>query len=526
MRGKILSVYPADDGYSKLKYDPTTFLLTGLQESLKISDSIYPEKNSQVARFVNVTIHTMLFGHRRVTLFRTRSNKTIYWATPPRLLAFPALFGVIHCKLCFTLVWTLFTRSPKGTLIVRGVIMLCEKPAAKGVPQELLLKIFKHLEGDRTALKTCARVSKAWNQASRVYLFYSVDLSAVLARNDWLSFFLNIPFGVGDYVRHIMMKNTRWTSGYTSTSARVLAHFGSSLNSLTLSNVSIVDFAHLASTIAKFKHLRSLFLSRVTWETNTVDYSQPIPPYQAFPDSVVSLRLYHIHLGQFMGWLLAQSHVPRISALYAGPIEYEWNTGILAYLFRITPSLLELGFRVLPDLGRPLYAYSPCSGVSTRPELVEINTPLHPELQRIAERFQARHGISIHTPRLQHIGENLRLLRAHRFIYYDAEVENGLASFPVIWFARLLLTPPEDFAGTVILDVDVPSIGLLHGLKVDWEFLEAIFSSETHAGVKAVVFAAVTNISLQNLESFVSTRLPKAYDRGLLRFERGEDLSR
>ena len=89
-----------------------------------------------------------------------------------------------------------------------------------------------------------------------------------------------------------------------------------------------------------------------------------------------------------------------------------------------------------------------------------------------------------------------------------------------------MLTLLEDFVGTLFLEVDVPSVGALHRLKVDWEFLEDVFSSETHRGIEAVVFVAVTEISLPMLEDLISTKLPKCYGRGLLRFERGEDLSK
>jgi len=287
-----------------------------------------------------------------------------------------------------------------------------------------------------------------------------------------------------------------------------------------------VDFAHLASTIAKFKQLRSLFLTRVNWDTNTIDYSEPILQSQTFPDSVVSLHLYHINLGQFMTWLLAQPEVPRISAFYAGPVEHQWNLGILFFVMRVTPTLLEEGFLVLPDLGMPLYAYSPCPGTTTVEDVVKFLSPLNQELQEIGERFQARHGFSIQAQRLRHVGQNLHIIRAHRFLYHDAQMEAGLATFPITWFARLLLTFLEDFVGTLFLEVDVPSVGVLQGLKVDWEFLEDVFSAESHRGIEAVVFVAVTEISFPRLEDLISTKLSKSYGRGLLRFERGEDLSK
>lgn len=89
-------------------------------------------------------------------------------------------------------------------------------------------------------------------------------------------------------------------------------------------------------------------------------------------------------------------------------------------------------------------------------------------------------------------------------------------------FARILLFL-EGFEGTLLLDVDVPNIRALFALNTDWEFLEDILSTETHRNINPVVFLAVTSISLSALESLISEKMPKAYGRGLLRFERGDD---
>jgi len=82
----------------------------------------------------------------------------------------------------------------------------------------------------------------------------------------------------------------------------------------------------------------------------------------------------------------------------------------------------------------------------------------------------------------------------------------------------------QGFVGTLLLDVDVPSICAFSAFHIDWEFLDDVLSAETHKDMKSVVFVTVTDISLPALESFISKNLTKSYGRGLLRFKQGKDM--
>ena len=73
-----------------------------------------------------------------------------------------------------------------------------------------------------------------------------------------------------------------------------------------------------------------------------------------------------------------------------------------------------------------------------------------------------------------------------------------------------------------MIDVDVPTAGMVDGIGVDWVFLEDILV--VYKEVEAVVFLATTDINLVGLDNLLSLRLPKAYGRGVLRVERGEDI--
>lgn len=388
------------------------------------------------------------------------------------------------------------------------------------LPQEILLKIFSSLKSDRCTLKSCSLVDKAWNQAIRTHLFHSIDLSAILGRNDWLSFFINAPFDVGDLVRQVIVKDTSWDHSFASTSTLVLSHFATSLSSLTLSNLSIADFADLASTISKFKQLRTLSLKHVCWETNSVDLDEPILPRHTFPATVTTLHLFHLDLGELFGWLLAHTQPLTPTKVYIGPVEYQWKRFICSFFVRYISSITELGF-LLPDSSTALEPYSLCSSEAWMEGAFGAKASLSPELYKITERFQARHGFSIHSTQRGVIGPGCRILRVHQFLFHLGD--NRARTSPTVLFARVFLTL-EGFRGSLLLDVDVPNTRAMSALNIDWEFIDDVLSAETHKDIKAVVFVAVTDIRLSALESFISEKLAKSYGRGLLRFERGENM--
>lgn len=217
------------------------------------------------------------------------------------------------------------------------------------LPQEILLEIFSSLEGDRDVLKSCTLVNKAWSQASRVHLFHSVDLSATLRQNDWRLLFFDLPFGdVHGLVRKIIVKGMLWDRSLASATTMALSYFATSLSSLTLSKISIADFADLASTISKFEQLRTLSLKHICWETNGINLEEPILPRHTFPGSVETLYLFNLNLGEFLGWLLAHPHPPTPTKIHIGPMEYQWKQCIYSFLARVMPSLRELGI-LLPN---------------------------------------------------------------------------------------------------------------------------------------------------------------------------------
>jgi len=396
---------------------------------------------------------------------------------------------------------------------------------AANLAQEILHAILEFVKDDRDTLKACGRVNQAWTHASRVLLFHSVDLSSTLARNDWLSFFLKAPFGVGDLVRQIIVKNAKRGTEFTPTGVRVLTHFAASVTSLVLSDVHVTDFANLVSTVSKFKELRSLFLKRVSWDTNTIDYNQPLPPHQTFPIFVAHLRLIEVNLDPFLGWLLAHPRTPIPSSLFIGPMDHHSRFNTAQYLQQVFPSMTDLGF-FFPDAKLDPYSPSNCfstadHGTSQQPTHPFFVT-LHESLKAVTDRFQTRHGFFACPLRLDLNGIRLRTFRIHKFISH-CSVEDGHVC-KTLWFARLLLTI-RDFRGTVVFEVDVPTVGMVDGLKMDWDFLDDLFSTEVYKELEAVVFLATsTTINLTGLENLLSLRLPKTYGRKSLRVERGEDI--
>jgi len=394
-----------------------------------------------------------------------------------------------------------------------------ETAIAANLAQELLHAILELVKDDRSTLKACGHVNKAWNHASRALLFHSLDLSTTLTRNDWISFFLNVPFGIGGLVRQIVVKNTRQGSEFNPTGTRVLAHFATSVTSLILSDVHVTDFANLASTISKFKQLKSLILKRVSWDCNGIDSSQPLPPHQIFPPIVTSLRLMDINLDHFLAWLLAHSQVPAPSSLSLGPITYRWRLNIAFYLRQVFASMTHLGL-FFPEAALDPYYPSYCL-FGTSCDASQGHIPLHASLKQVADRFQARHGFSITPLRLDLNGIGLRTFRIHKYISQCRSESGHIAR--MLWFTRMLLTI-RDFSGIVEFEVDVPTVSMLDGLKVDWDILEDILLSEAFKDIEAVMFFATTAISLPGLENILSLRLPKIYSSGLLKVERAENL--
>jgi len=87
------------------------------------------------------------------------------------------------------------------------------------------------------------------------------------------------------------------------------------------------------------------------------------------------------------------------------------------------------------------------------------------------------------------------------------------------WVARVLVNVTEEFRGRVVLDVEVLSVREINSLEIDWEFLENIFLTDTFREMEALVFLALTRISLATLESLIALKLPKLYAKGFLKFE-------
>jgi len=379
------------------------------------------------------------------------------------------------------------------------------------VPPEILQIILSHHRDDRRTLKACTLVNRVWRHASRIYLFRSVDLSVCL-RRDWLSLLLTLPFGIGDSVREAVFRNLSWPTTSSAGHIRVLSHFATSLTTLHFYNLVLPDFSNIAFVLSTFHHLCSLSVNNVRWESNTLDFSQPIPPNKTFPPFLSSARLYYCDAGTIVAWFLAHPSLPSLKTFYLGPVKGAWTEVLHPFYHRALSTIEELGF-IVPQLETDAKIYYSYSG-SALDAMVEWERPYCAQLKIIADRFLARHGFPIQPSKVPF--ENLAIVRIHQFLF-------GKRKGMGIWVARMMVSLKGQFRGQVVLDVDVATVWEIDGLDVDWDLLDDIFSTDTFEDMVAIVFLALTNVNLLGLANFISVRMPKAFARGLLVFRKAEE---
>ena len=392
----------------------------------------------------------------------------------------------------------------------RSNSMVPNDSAAGILPQEILIEILSAFRSSRSALKACSLINKTWLHACRVILFHSIDLTALLAKKDWLTVFVNMPLKIGDHVREITIQNARLASESGPMRVLILFHFAASVTSLRLSNITISDFAHVTTVVSILKELQSLSIQNVQFDSNRLDFSEPVAPNKSFPHSLKSLYLYHVDLGLFFDWIHAHPIVPRLSKAYFGPLESCWKLRVVQYfLYALPDNLSEIGF-LFPDSPTALYSQY---GTTGGPMGSHVLSP-SAHLQSIMNRHQARYGVPLNLNPLAFTG-NLRNIRVHKFIPGEDRESNVCA----IWSARLMINIKKGFRGRIVLDVEAKSVRAVDVLEIDWEFLEDVFSDEVYDEVEAIVFLVLTDINISKLENLISLKMPNSYARGILRFE-------
>ena len=385
---------------------------------------------------------------------------------------------------------------------------------ASALPQEILQEILIAFRSQRSVLKACSLVNKAWLHASRVILFRSVDLTPLLAKEDWLSVFVNMSLNVGDCIREITVKNALWVAESSPTRVLLLSHFATSVTSLSLSNLTISDFAHFAGVVSVLKGLQALTIQHVKFDYNRLDFSEPIAPNRCFPPSLKSLYLHYVDLGLLLDWIHAHSIVPKVSKAYLGPIESCWKAKLFPYLFYALPDgISDIAF-LFPDNPTALYSqYCGSSGPTDFPP-----PPPTAYLQRMMARHQARYGVPLYLNNLPFTGD-LRNIRIHKFFSSGYRESNACT----VWSARLMINIKKGFRGRLVLDVEAKSVREVDVPEIDWEFLEDVFSADIFSEVEAVVFLVLSDIIMSKLEGLIALKMPKSYARGILRFEEANE---
>ena len=206
-------------------------------------------------------------------------------------------------------------------------------------PIELIEAIIDHFHSDKTSLKACSLVCKAWTSRARFHLFACLKLR----RRD-VETFINSSsrINIAHVVRHLRL---RVSGGFWVTDSdpwdeiiprlvdfhnvRHLGLFdltlGSSKSSICLALVGqfahIVDlrltrvewpsFASIALVICAFPSLETLGLERVRW-------SKPNLPVQSLspPRNFHALELTGCQNGVVLRWLLSLHAIPALHTLY------------------------------------------------------------------------------------------------------------------------------------------------------------------------------------------------------------------
>ena len=244
----------------------------------------------------------------------------------------------------------------------------------------------------RTTLKACSLVNKTWRDASHAILFRSIDLTPLLAKNDWVSAFINTPFNIGDHIREITLGNARWPSESNRTRGLLLSHFATSVTCLKLSNLAISDFADFTSVVSILKGLQVLSLYHVEFESNSLGLSEPIAPNRTLPPLVSSIVFYCVDVGLMVDWIQAHSKAPKLSKLHLGPVEIRWKMKTIRYLMDVLHDRpCEFGI-LFPDTD---YDDDTLQFTSFIPTKDPLPPPPSAHLQNLIAKHQARYGLPL-----------------------------------------------------------------------------------------------------------------------------------
>jgi len=352
----------------------------------------------------------------------------------------------------------------------------------------------------------------------RAYLFHSLDLPFVLAKNDydWISLLLNVPVKLGDYVRRVCIKDVDWGNRGAAVACVVkgLRQFCPKATALDISGASFPDFFDLVKIICGVKHLRSLSLQSVSWNTNTFEPTEIEECNLSVPQSLSSLRMYHSDTGPLLGWFYAHppTVAPKITALYFGPTYCHLEPQLGRYICRHSDSFIEFGM-----LSNPIN-HSGERPLCYRDPTTQGHRCYGPVLEK------TKNGVD-GCPCLR-ISSRLRVLRFHDFLTPSAAMESGPGPvLSTIVIPRSMASVVGKFCGSLIFDVWVRMVSQVDLSMVNWEALENVLSHEAYDSVKEVIFKTWTEVSLVGLENLIARMMPRAHSRGILKFERETNIS-
>lgn len=383
------------------------------------------------------------------------------------------------------------------------------------MPSEMIFEILVHLRNDLFALKACALVNSTWSEISRAYLFHSLDLNLALSKNnyDCITLLINMPAGLGEYVKRLCIKNVDWSAARSSGmtwNIRALRHLTPKSTVLDISDSSFPDFLDLVKIVCSVRHLRSLKLRNVSWAVNTFKPADVEEMNLFAPPYLSSLHMYHTDTTPIMTWFFGHPPelVPKATTLYFGPLYAQWNSPLMRYLCEYSSTLSEFGILFASqDQEYPYFHLSPSGSIH------RCSSPA---------RGKTKNGVD-GCPCMK-TSSSLRVLRFHDFLAPAANPSLCVGASPKrIGIPRVTASLMEKFDGTVIFDVRVKAMSEVDCSAVNWAALEAVFAHEIYEDMKGIIFKVWTDINLVTLENFISRKMPRVYARNILKFEREVD---
>ncbi|KDR68770.1 hypothetical protein GALMADRAFT_78235 [Galerina marginata CBS 339.88] len=335
--------------------------------------------------------------------------------------------------------------------------------------------------------------------SSRIHIFRKLvvtlkNVSFVVSSADY---FL---FTISPFVKRLEFRNLNFYSGWAS-ATNLFPHFLPTLTHLHLCDITFNTFLDVTHTICAFPHLQSVEVVRVHWDSNAIHARKgDAVQYPVLPPFVHRIRWRDTPLHELLHWLLSHDKLPIVPHLDIGPVRERDVSSAGRYLFQVGPHLRHITFSFC------FGTYHDCALLSD------------PERRgdSLALRYKEVFGIST----CHHIAlfTELRSLKIDDFV--DCNSLSCNQRTPAFCAPRVLASVRSPKLTRLILGINLAKVGALDKHDVNWEFLDETFASRPYETLEVIEFEVKGRVNVEGLKELISSRLPYAAGRGLLKFHK------